>query len=192
MAFAHHEGWEYLDAFYYCFITLTTIGFGDFVALQKGQVLQNKPEYVAFSLIFILFGLTVISAAMNLMVLRFLTMNTEDERKAELEAAEAARTAVRLEGDIITANGSIISGQQEHPEFHRDTDLQSVCSCTCYNFRVPGRHRYTATRSPGKISHLLPMEPLKSTEVRNEEIISLTEDTNSLLNYQLKSKRSSI
>jgi potassium channel subfamily K protein 9 len=193
--FSYYEGWTYIDAFYYCFITLTTIGFGDFVALQKNKVLQKKPEYVAFSLVFILFGLTVISAAMNLMVLRFLTMNTEDERKAELEAAEAARTAVRLEGDIITANGSIISGQQEHPEFQRDSDLTSVCSCTCYNFRVPGKsgNRYHVTRSPGTISHLLPMHVIKSTEQKNEDVISLNEDTNSLIHYQSsRHKRASI
>ncbi|XP_064652175.1 potassium channel subfamily K member 9-like [Lineus longissimus] len=103
-AFSYYEGWDYIDACYYCFITLTTIGFGDFVALQKNESLQKRPEYVAFSLIFILFGLTVVSAAMNLLVLRFLTMNTEDERKDELEAMEAARTAVRLDGDVITAN----------------------------------------------------------------------------------------
>lgn len=58
-------------------------GFGDFVALQKGGALQNRPDYVVFSLVFILFGLTVISAAMNLLVLRFLTMNTEDEKRDE-------------------------------------------------------------------------------------------------------------
>ena len=37
-------------------------------------------------------------------------MNTVDERKDELEALQAAQGAVRLEGDVITTNGSIISG----------------------------------------------------------------------------------
>jgi hypothetical protein len=30
--FAIVEGWHYIDSFYYAFITLTTIGFGDLVA----------------------------------------------------------------------------------------------------------------------------------------------------------------
>ncbi|KAI0210368.1 Two pore potassium channel protein sup-9, partial [Lamellibrachia satsuma] len=154
-AFSYWENWTYIDSFYYCFITLTTIGFGDFVALQKDSDLQKRPDYVAFSLIFILFGLTVVSAAMNLLVLRFLTMNTEDERKEEMQAAAAARTAVRLEGDVITANGSV---QQTAVAATDYTDLTSVCSCSCYNFRSTAKHRYTVTRSPGKISHLLPMQ----------------------------------
>lgn len=188
-AFAFYENWEYLDACYYCFITLTTIGFGDYVALQKNQVLQKKPEYVAFSLIFILFGLTVVSAAMNLLVLRFMTMNTEDERRQEIEAAAAARTAVRLEGDVITANGSIISGQQENPEY---SDLTSVCSCSCYNFRARGKHRYTVTRSPGKINHLLPMQTLNS-QMNNEEYNNYADDTNAMMQYDyLRQKRASI
>ena len=187
-AFSHYETWPFLDAFYYCVITLTTIGFGDYVALQREGTLQTRPEYVAFSLIYILFGLTVISAAMNLLVLRFLTMNTEDERREEMEAAAAARTAVRLEGDVITANGSIISGQHENPEY---SDLTSVCSCSCYNFRARGKNRYTVTRSPGKISHLLPMQTLNQG-VR-DEIYSYTDDTNSILQYQMmRQKRASI
>uniref|UniRef100_A0A663N2B2 Potassium two pore domain channel subfamily K member 15 n=1 Tax=Athene cunicularia TaxID=194338 RepID=A0A663N2B2_ATHCN len=79
-AFSYFEGWTFFHAYYYCFITLTTIGFGDFVALQKNEALQKKPPYVAFSFMYILVGLTVIGAFLNLVVLRFLTMNSEDER----------------------------------------------------------------------------------------------------------------
>lgn len=133
-AFSKWERWGYFDAFYYCFITLTTIGFGDYVALQKERALQSKPEYVVFSLVFILFGLSVVSAAINLLVLRFLTLNTEDERRDEAEAALSAAGAVRLEGDVITANGSIISGHGPDllgtPDRDAD-DVNSVCSCTC-------------------------------------------------------------
>lgn len=138
-AFSKFEQWNYFDAFYYCFITLTTIGFGDYVALQKDSALQSHPEYVAFSLVFILFGLSVVSAAINLLVLRFLTLNTEDERRDEAEAATAAQAAVRLEGDVITANGSILGSDENLPNrddkytpLGIDDGQISVCSCTCY------------------------------------------------------------
>lgn len=44
------------------------IGFGDMVALQKDNALNSKPEYVVFSLIFILFGLAIVAASLNLLV----------------------------------------------------------------------------------------------------------------------------
>lgn len=90
-AFSRYEGWSYFDSIYYCFITLTTIGFGDMVALQKDNALNNKPEYVMFALIFILFGLAIVAASLNLLVLRFVTMNTEDERRDEAEALQVRK-----------------------------------------------------------------------------------------------------
>lgn len=89
--FSYYEGWTFFHAYYYCFITLTTIGFGDFVALQKKEDLQEKTSYVAFSFIYILVGLTVIGAFLNLVVLRFLTMNTEDERRDAEQRASFKR-----------------------------------------------------------------------------------------------------
>ncbi|CAL7934001.1 TWIK-related acid-sensitive K[+] channel 6 isoform X1 [Xylocopa sonorina] len=169
-AFSRYEGWSYFDSIYYCFITLTTIGFGDMVALQKDNALNNKPEYVMFALIFILFGLAIVAASLNLLVLRFVTMNTEDERRDEAEALQAAQGAVRLEGDVITANGSILSGQVGN---HGDTisldDDTSVCSCRCSGFQKKRRRpRFTVRRSPGKISHLLPMQQLSTLDMRSE------------------------
>ncbi|XP_074598283.1 two pore potassium channel protein sup-9-like [Brevipalpus obovatus] len=137
--FSEWERWSYFDAFYYCFITLTTIGFGDYVALQKESALQSEPEYVVFSLLFILFGLSVVSGGINLLVLRLLTVNTEDERRDEAEAALTAATAVHLEGDVITANGSIISGHGPEMITPDSDDIQSVCSCTCYS--KPSKYR---------------------------------------------------
>ncbi|KAM4610967.1 potassium channel subfamily K member 15 [Polymixia lowei] len=99
-AFSHFEGWSFFHAYYYCFITLTTIGFGDFVALQKKEDLQEKTPYVAFSFVYILVGLTVIGAFLNLVVLRFLTMNTEDERRDAQERASLKRERGFLDGDL--------------------------------------------------------------------------------------------
>lgn len=99
-AFSHFEDWSFFHAYYYCFITLTTIGFGDFVALQKKGDLQEKTPYVAFSFIYILVGLTVIGAFLNLVVLRFLTMNTEDERRDAQERASLKRDRGLLDGPL--------------------------------------------------------------------------------------------
>jgi potassium channel subfamily K protein len=146
LIFSKVEGWKPLNAFYYCFITLTTIGFGDFVAMQREN---NNPGYIVLSLLFIIIGLTVISAAMNLLVLRFLTMNTEDERRDEIEAAVAAQNAVRLEGDVITGNGGVVSNAQERPEFQ---EVLSVCSCSCYKWRSPKDKIYNSNPNSNHIS----------------------------------------
>jgi len=133
-AFSKYEGWSYFDSIYYCFVTLTTIGFGDMVALQQDNALTDKPEYVAFVLIFILLGLSIVAAWLNLLILRLITLNTEDERRDEAAAVKALQGAVRLEGDIITANGSILSGQipreQGRGSMINLDDSKSVCSCS--------------------------------------------------------------
>ena len=181
LMFSHFERWKYIDSLYYCFITLTTIGFGDFVALQKENMLQEKPHYFAFSVIFILFGLAVISAAMNLLVLRFLTLNAEDERRDELQAAAAAQNAVHLEGDVITGNSTVVGNAQERPEFQ---DVVSVCSCSCYKWRSPRDKIYNATTvQSNHISTFVPNSSSAKEDTNSE--------TDSFLVWQ-RSKRASL
>ncbi|KAK3578900.1 hypothetical protein CHS0354_035520 [Potamilus streckersoni] len=109
LLFSHYEEWNLVDAFYYCFTTLTRIGFGDFVALQKGYALQKNPQYVAMTMIFILFGLTVVSAALHLIIQRCSTMPAKDGRRGRLEAAAAPQSAVSLDGEVIASNGTVVS-----------------------------------------------------------------------------------
>uniref|UniRef100_A0A0R3S2E9 Two pore potassium channel protein sup-9 n=1 Tax=Elaeophora elaphi TaxID=1147741 RepID=A0A0R3S2E9_9BILA len=163
--FQSYEKWTYFDSLYYCFITLTTIGFGDYVALQKNGALQSSPEYVTFALIFILFGLTVISASMNLLVLRFLTMNTADEKHDKQEAQLAAQAPinflilglVRVSKHFgqrlrLYKSSSFVrkqfrrdekyDGREEEQEKYTprsiiDFENASICSCSCYQLPYP-------------------------------------------------------
>lgn len=57
VAYHYLEGWSWLDAFYFSFITLTTIGFGDFApATDAGKV---------FTIIYIIVGVGIILAFIN-------------------------------------------------------------------------------------------------------------------------------
>ncbi|XP_053723788.1 potassium channel subfamily K member 15-like [Synchiropus splendidus] len=87
-AFSQLEGWTFFNAYYYSFITLTTIGFGDLVALQKKDDLQKRPPYVAFTFMYILVGLTVVGAFLNLIVLRFLAVSAEAAPGEDAVAAD--------------------------------------------------------------------------------------------------------
>ncbi|XP_071552418.1 two pore potassium channel protein sup-9-like [Panulirus ornatus] len=204
--FSHYENWNYIDAFYYCFITLTTIGFGDFVALQKDNALTSNPGYVALSLVFILFGLTVVAASINLLVLRFMTMNTEDVKAGDYEMQDASQSVVTLDGELMAINGKILAGtQQEAAELAADqraagsyTSITTVCSCTCYprsQHHSPAhlRHRYSIVRSPSRVSSLL-VEQVGGSKVAphgSEHFPPLLHDSFMVANY-LKTKRSSV
>ncbi|XP_023780121.1 potassium channel subfamily K member 3, partial [Cyanistes caeruleus] len=124
-AFSHYENWSFFQAYYYCFITLTTIGFGDYVALQKDQALQTQPQYVAFSFVYILAGLTVIGAFLNLVVLRFMTMNAEDERR---DAEQRA-----LLGHAVPGPAAVPPAERRFRNVYAEVlHFQSVCSCLWY------------------------------------------------------------
>ncbi|XP_076021477.1 potassium channel subfamily K member 3a [Genypterus blacodes] len=155
LAFSHFERWSFFHAYYYCFITLTTIGFGDYVALQNEEALQTKPEYVAFSFIYILTGLAVIGAFLNLAVLRFMTMNAEDEKRdAEQRALLACngQAGGHLHcpedppsssstppgcggGSGVGGSGSGAASRGLRNVYAEVLHFQSMCSCLWYKSR---------------------------------------------------------
>lgn len=42
MVFSHVEGWSFSEGFYFAFITLSTIGFGDYVVGEKGAATDHR------------------------------------------------------------------------------------------------------------------------------------------------------
>ncbi|XP_042203735.1 two pore potassium channel protein sup-9-like [Homarus americanus] len=199
--FSHYENWNYIDAFYYCFITLTTIGFGDFVALQKENALTTKPGYVALSLVFILFGLTVVAASINLLVLRFMTMNTDEVKAGDYEMQDASQSVVTLDGELMAINGKLLAGTHESElgegRVGSYTSIATVCSCTCYprphHSPTDSRHRYSIVRSPSRISNLL-VEQGGGSKIdphQSDQFPPLLHDSFMVANY-LKTKRSSV
>ncbi|XP_053191179.1 uncharacterized protein kcnk17 [Scomber japonicus] len=64
IVFQQHEGWTFSQAIYYCFITLSTIGFGDFVADNNPE--KKYPEwYSVLMASWIFFGLAWLALLIN-------------------------------------------------------------------------------------------------------------------------------
>lgn len=163
VGFSHFEGWNFFHAFYYCFITLTTIGFGDFVALQKKEDLEKNALYVAFTFTYILIGLSVSGAFLNLVVLRFLTVSskkdgTETKRRIEHEphaeegGSECGTISLPMaEGNSYT--NLVATPCEEFPDLKRMSDPSllpvyhfcSSCSWMCYGLTCCDSFRLTSS-----------------------------------------------
>eukprot|EP00093_Oithona_nana_P012635 12635.XXX_680196_691581_1 [CDS] Oithona nana genome sequencing. len=67
--FSQWEGWPFLDGFYFSFITLTTIGFGDFVPGEK--LLKASPDdgnaQLMLAVLYLLMGMALLSMSIQLM-----------------------------------------------------------------------------------------------------------------------------
>merc|ERR1719189_3135695 len=61
--FREWEGWSLLDSSYFCFITLTTIGFGDLVPDQNDTDGEIR---IALNALYLLFGIALICMSFNL------------------------------------------------------------------------------------------------------------------------------
>ncbi|OQV25261.1 hypothetical protein BV898_00945 [Hypsibius exemplaris] len=66
--FASWEGWNLLDGAYFCFITLTTIGFGDFVpgVSSSGDFTNNSEEKLTLCSLYLVFGMALLAMSFNL------------------------------------------------------------------------------------------------------------------------------
>ena len=68
--FHNWEGWNYLDSSYFCIVSLTTIGFGDFVPKTKKD---NAEASIAICSAYLLFGMSLVVMTSNLVQERVVT-----------------------------------------------------------------------------------------------------------------------
>ncbi|KAH3882907.1 hypothetical protein DPMN_006853 [Dreissena polymorpha] len=66
--FSLWENWDYLEGSYFCFITLSTIGFGDYVpgSISRTDSADSRNKLI-MCCVYLLFGLSVIAMCFNLM-----------------------------------------------------------------------------------------------------------------------------
>lgn len=83
------------------------------------------------SFTFILFGLTVVASSINLLVLKFLTMNTEDERREEFSKKAKQNQNLRFSStDLLNVvNGSVICTYEpsDLEELRRENSIKLNC-----------------------------------------------------------------
>lgn len=63
--FRRWENWDFSDSAYFCFITLTTIGFGDFVPAQRVKG-DDTALRICFCSLYLLFGIALLAMSFNL------------------------------------------------------------------------------------------------------------------------------
>jgi hypothetical protein len=76
--FSAWENWSFLEGAYFSFITLTTIGFGDFVpgdAVLNDESEQGQAKLI-LACIYLLMGLAILAMSINLVQVRSISNDT--------------------------------------------------------------------------------------------------------------------
>ena len=103
-------------------------------------------------------------------------MNTEDERRDEAEAALTAASGVRLEGDVITANGSIISGIIPMENYLHNT--------SAYPAFTPSRYHVYNYPPSASLEHYSKKKFARTTQLEQNDLFSDPEYIDTASHYE--------
>lgn len=101
--YCYWEGWDFFASFYFVFISMSTIGFGDYV--------PHHPICMIVSIIYLVFGLALMSMCIN--VVQAKLSDTFKEASAKIGATIGIRVAEE-DGSIATVPPEVV----EIPEVH--------------------------------------------------------------------------
>ncbi|KHN70643.1 TWiK family of potassium channels protein 7 [Toxocara canis] len=108
LLFRAWEGWQYFDAFYFCFITMATVGFGDIVPTEQ--------VYMFFTMAYIIFGLSLATMCIDLAgteyirKIHYLGTKMEDAKGAVMTGLQVGEHILKHTGiEVIrTAGGKLV------------------------------------------------------------------------------------
>lgn len=120
------ENWSFFEAFYFVFISISTIGFGDFV--------PQHPIYMMCSILYLIFGLALTSMCINVVQLKlsdsFRQASAKIGATIGLQMAEAAslqQSQVHTpDGDLAMVQTSTPTANGTHPERNGDANLTPI------------------------------------------------------------------
>lgn len=115
--YSHIEGWSYLNSFYYCFISLSTVGLGDYV---PGDHVDQKHRhmYKIFSTIYLIVGvmvmvwlLQIFSETPEFNLYKYFTLTKDGILTNHREVVHTASS--QSDASYILTGGKLFSGDGE-------------------------------------------------------------------------------
>ncbi|KAI1729823.1 ion channel domain-containing protein [Ditylenchus destructor] len=135
--FREWEGWPYFDAFYFCFITIATVGFGDIVPTEQ--------VYMFFTMAYIIFGLSLATMCIDLAgteyirKIHYLGTKMEDAKGAMISGLHVGENILKhtgievirtASGKLVRVRGAVLNSKQA-----RDLGLEHILSDPQYQKR---------------------------------------------------------
>uniref|UniRef100_A0A1B0DCI0 Potassium channel domain-containing protein n=1 Tax=Phlebotomus papatasi TaxID=29031 RepID=A0A1B0DCI0_PHLPP len=115
------EDWSFFESFYFVFISMSTIGFGDFV--------PNHPMYMMASIVYLMFGLSLTSMCINVVQVKlsdsFKHASAKIGATIGLKMAEEASLKNSQNGSPVDL-ASVHSVHSTSPKIELSTDTQSA------------------------------------------------------------------
>ncbi|KAJ8309319.1 hypothetical protein KUTeg_014193 [Tegillarca granosa] len=116
------EGWTFLECVYYCIVTLTTVGFGDFVPGIDDK--DHHPLYRGFVVVWLLFGLAWVALTIN---------DISDNFKTKTQKSEDEKTTQNDDKDLDTNDRNPQLSRLELTNFnsYKNTESMTISNTTC-------------------------------------------------------------